>query len=220
MGTPIGAEKFCVAILKASCMYSDCVIARFTVGCAYGMAAAVLFLPVGAKAQPVGALDLIGSTRVAAQDSVSEQGLGLRLGYNSDYRKATLAYETPMLWAYRFKNGWGRVGLTLEFGVSYWEAKRYRSKSMGQIGAIPMLRWWPTERFYLELGSGPTMLSRSEFAGHDLSTRLQFGSHVGTGLLINKVHRLGIRYSHYSNASIKKPNPGLDLLELSYTYQF
>ncbi|MBP6019954.1 MAG: acyloxyacyl hydrolase [Burkholderiaceae bacterium] len=157
---------------------------------------------------------------VAAQVPPSTQGLGLYLGYNSDYRKATLGYETPRLWGHQFQNGWGRVDLSVELGVSYWEAKRGRSESMGQVSAIPMLRWWPTDGFYVELGSGPTVMSRSEFAGRDLGTRFQFGSHLGTGLLIKKVHRIGIRYSHYSNANLKKPNPGLDLLGLTYTYQF
>lgn len=193
---------------------------RVALGCAYSIAAAVLLWPLGVEAQSVGTPDLIGSTPVGAKGPASMQGWGVHMGYNSDYRKATLAYETPSIWAYEFRNGWGRVDLSVELGASYWEAKRSRSESMGQLSAIPMLRWWPTERLYLEVGSGPTVLSRSEFAGRDLSTRFQFGSHLGTGLLIKKAHRIGIRYSHYSNASIKKPNPGLDLLELAYTYQF
>ncbi len=181
---------------------------------------AAMVWPLGVAAQSVGTADLIDSTPASAKGPASMQGWGVHLGYNSDYRKATLAYETPKLWAYEFQNGWGRVDLSVEFGASYWEAKGSRPESMGQLSAIPMLRWWPTERFYLEVGSGPTVLSRSEFAGRDLGTRFQFGSHLGTGILIKKAHRIGIRYSHYSNASIKKPNPGLDLLGVSYTYQF
>jgi len=145
----------------------------------------------------------------------------VRLGYNSDYRRAALAYETSTLWSHAFQNGWGRVALNVELGLSYWKARRSVSpQSMWQVSAIPQLRWWPNELFYLEAGVGPTMLSRSEFAGRDLSTRLQFGSHFGTGFLLGKSQKLGIRYSHVSNAGIKKPNPGLDLLEVTYTYQF
>src|SRR3546814_19745253 len=87
-----------------------------------------LFVPVVVAAQPVGAADLTGSTHIAAQGPASTQGLGLQVGYNSDYRRATLAYETPKLWVYQFQNGWGRVDLNIELGVSYWEAKRGRSE--------------------------------------------------------------------------------------------
>src|SRR3546814_9521376 len=68
------------------------------------------------------------SSDLAAQGPASTQGLGLQVGYNSDYRRATLAYETPKLWVYQFQNGWGRVDLNIELGVSYWEAKRGRSE--------------------------------------------------------------------------------------------
>lgn len=185
-------------------MYLNPAIKRAALGYARSIAVvAFLFWPLGVTAQ-----------------SASTQGWGLRSGFNSDYRKATLAYETPTLWAHQFQHGWGRVGLNIELGISYWEARQGRTESMGQLSAIPMLRWWPNEGFYLELGTGPTVLSRSEFADRDLGTRFQFGSYFGAGLLIQKAHRIGIRYSHYSNASIKKPNPGLDLLEVAYTYQF
>jgi len=146
--------------------------------------------------------------------------MGLQLGYHSSYTKTTLAYETPKLWTHTFGQDWGRIDLTVEMGVSYWKARRDEPDTMWQLSAIPMLRWWPNDAVYLELGSGPTIANRSEFAGRDLSTRFQFGSHLGVGILIQKSHRLGIRYSHYSNAGIKKPNPGLDLLQVAYTYRF
>ncbi len=193
---------------------------RLAMGYVSSIALAVLLFPAMAAAQPVGAADASRSTPIAAQGPASMQGWGLHLGYNPDYRQATLGYETPSLWVHQFQNGWGRVDLSVGLGVSYWEVTHGRSESMGQLSAIPTLRWWPTDAYYLEVGSGPTVLSRSEFSGRDLSTHLQFGSHVGTGFLINKAHRIGIRYTHYSNANIKKPNPGLNLLSVTYTYQF
>jgi len=148
-------------------------------------------------------------------------GLSLHWGRNSDYDRTALMYETSPWWRHRFENGWGRLELNGEFGVSYWRSWRHGSEhNMWQANATPVLRWWPVDTFYLEAGVGATVLSRTEFSGHDLSTAFQFGSHAGLGILINRAHRLGVRYSHFSNADIKKPNPGLDLLELTYTYQF
>lgn len=156
----------------------------------------------------------------ALSQSNAMQGVGLALGYNSDYEKLTLSYDTPTLWTHQFQNSESHIDLDLELGLSYWNARRGSPSSMWQVSAIPIIRWWPTAGFYIEGGVGPTVLSRSQFAGEDLSTRFQFGSYLGTGLLLNKRHRVGVRYAHYSNANIKKPNPGLDLIELNYTYRF
>ena len=206
-------------LLAQNYMYLNRALAHAARTLVCSVAATAFFWPLPGAAQPVGTPVAGDSSRGATQAAASTQGLGLRLGYQSDYSKASLVYETPRLWGHQFQN-WGRLDLDVELGVSYWRTNEGKSQSMGQLSAIPMLRWWPNESFYLELGSGPTVLSRSEFAGLEFSTRFQFGSHVGMGLLIDKAHRVGIRYSHYSNADIKKPNPGLDVVELAYTYRF
>src|SRR5690606_2897393 len=118
------------------------------------------------------------------------------------------------------ENGAGRIDLNAELGLAYWDARRGTPGSMWQLSAVPVIRWWPVDTVFLEAGVGPTVLSRSEFADHDLGTRFQFGSHFGVGMLIGNAHRIGLRYSHFSNAGLSKPNPGLDLLTLSYSYAF
>src|SRR3546814_19293986 len=74
---------------------------------------------------------------------------------------------------------------------------------MWQLSATPMLRWWPAEFFYAEIGVGVTGLSRTHFAGRDLGSAFQFGNHAGVGVLINDAHRIGLRYSHFSTAGLK-----------------
>lgn len=147
------------------------------------------------------------------------QGFSLQYGYNSKYQRFGLAYETSPLWSHAFENS-GQLHLSLELGAGYWKADRHDPDSMWHISAVPMVRWWPADTYYLELGVGPSLLSRTNFAGKELSTRFQFTSHVGAGFVVNDVHRFGLRYTHVSNASIKTPNPGLDLIEASYTYRF
>lgn len=170
------------------------------------------------------ALGLGAPPPAAAQATASEAdtsgGWGARLGYHNDYSKLGLVYETPTWWSYRFQDGWGRLDLGAELEVAYWRARHGRPDSMWQAGATPMLRWWPSERFYAEVGVGVTVLSRTSFADKQLGSAFQFGNHVGVGTVFGKAHRIGVRYSHYSNAGIKKPNPGLDIIELTYTYQF
>jgi lipid A 3-O-deacylase len=147
-------------------------------------------------------------------------GLGLRIGYNDDYRKIALTYETPALWSYQWQSGWGRLDLGAEFAVAYWRAQHGDPDSLWQLSATPMLRWWPSEIFYAEVGVGATVLNKTHFADKELSTAFQFGNHIGIGTRINGAHRVGLRYSHFSNAGIKKPNPGLDLWTLTYTYRY
>lgn len=197
--------------MRSSCRFSP--IPKKFCGCLIAMALACAAAAV--QAQPVQTPSL-GGDHVDGHAG----GLGLRAGYNSDYRKLALIYETPTWWSYQSQDGWGRLDLGAELGVSYWEARHGSPDSMWQLSAIPMLRWWPSDYFYAEIGVGATVLSRTHFADRDLSTAYQFGNHIGVGTVIADAHRIGLRYSHFSNAGIKKPNPGLDVLQLTYTYQF
>ncbi|CFN83565.1 lipoprotein [Bordetella pertussis] len=91
---------------------------------------------------------------------------------------------------------------------------------MWQASAIPMFRWWTGERFYIEAGIGATVFSSTSFADKRIGSAFQFGDHIGLGFLLTPSNRIGLRYSHFSNAGIKEPNPGLDIVQLTYTYQF
>ena len=73
---------------------------------------------------------------------------------------------------------------------------------------------------YLEAGVGVNRFSHTRFADKTISTQFQFGSHVGVGVNLSPGSRLGLRYSHYSNAAIKRPNDGLDVFQLTYTHAF
>lgn len=173
-----------------------------------------------AYGQPVPSSDA-GSSQVSVLDeSFPGQGWGIRLGVQNHYRKIALIYQTPTWWGYRFENGWGRVDLNAELGVSYWNASHGDPDSLWQLSATPMLRWWPKEYFYTEIGVGATVLSRTRFADRNLGTAFQFGDHIGFGVLINGAHQLGLRYSHFSNGGIKLPNDGLDVYQLTYTYRY
>lgn len=148
------------------------------------------------------------------------EGLSVRLGQSGGSKRIGVVYETPVWWRYMFGHNSGRLDLNGELGISYWMSRSREPSHVWQLGFTPMFRWWPRDTFYLEAGVGATVLSQTRFAGHDLSTAFQFGSHLGAGVLIHRRHKVGVRASHFSNADIKTPNPGLNLLELTYTYQF
>lgn len=157
---------------------------------------------------------------LSAQAQRSEGGIGFNYGSNGNYDRAELLYETPSLELYRFSS-WGQIELTGELGAAYWSAHGSHDPShVWQFNAIPMFRWWMSEGFYVEAGVGATAFTGTRFADKQIGSAFQFGDHLGVGVLVTPSNRLGLRYSHFSNAGIKRPNPGLDVMQVTYTYQF
>ncbi|OZI59649.1 acyloxyacyl hydrolase [Bordetella genomosp. 11] len=156
-----------------------------------------------------------------AQQSRSNGGVSVQMGVGEKYNRTTVNYETAPLWNYDFGGNWGRLDLTGELGVSYWWAHQgAHPSSAWQLNAIPMFRWWLGDRFFVEAGVGPTVFNKTRFADKTISTAFQFGDHIGLGFQLTESSRISLRYSHFSNASIKTPNPGLDVTQLTYTYLF
>lgn len=171
---------------------------------AVGLAAVLVALAAPASAQ-------------ALYDSPS---VGVRLGVGEHYGRAELAWESPSFWTYRFEGG-SRLDLLGELGVAYWHASGSRDpNSVWQFSATPLLRWTWADRYYIEAGVGANVFSGTRFADKTISTAFQFGDHIGVGMHLNQSSRLSLRYSHYSNAGIKRPNPGLNVLQLNYSYQY
>src|SRR5690606_27828781 len=89
-----------------------------------------------------------------------------------------------------------------------------------QASAIPLLRWWVSDRFYLEAGIGLTLFNHTQLGDHRLSTALQFGDHLGMGYQLTDHWRVALRVSHFSNAGIKRPNRGLNAYQLGVSWQW
>lgn len=167
-----------------------------------------------------GAIMAVVVSNVCAAETLGG-GISVRAGVGEHYQRIELAWESPSLWNYQFSGGYGRLDLVGELGVAHWKANGSRSPSNAwQFSAIPFLRWTLNERYYIEAGVGPTVFTKTRFADKDISTAFQFGDHIGVGAYLSDTSRLGLRFSHFSNASIKKPNPGLNILQLTYTYQY
>lgn len=158
----------------------------------------------------------------AAAQTASEGAMSLHLAQGRTYQRATLNWEGPVLWTRRLGEQ-ARVELNMELGLSHWRPRAGATPgTMSQLSAVPMWRFWPSpeSRLFFELGIGPSLLSRKAFAGRNLSTNFQFADHFGLGYAIDAHTRLGLRYSHFSNAGIKRPNPGLDIFQLTLSRGF
>jgi lipid A 3-O-deacylase len=112
--------------------------------------------------------------------------------------------------------------------LANWEEKRYRDvpgsrQSLTAIGFVPTFRLKTRDVIgpYLEIGTGPHLLSELyDNNRRQLSTRFQFGSLLGIGYVFSNKLDAAIRYQHYSNASIKKPNDGVNFLIVRLSYAF
>jgi len=72
---------------------------------------------------------------------------------------------------------------------------------------------------YLEGGVGVSVFSRTTMGLRDLSTNFLFEDRLGTGIRVDDWD-FSFRYMHYSNASIKQPNDGIDIFIGSISYKF
>jgi lipid A 3-O-deacylase len=162
------------------------------------------------------------STAVAQPTAPGEKGgIGLNIGVGDKYNRVNLNYETAPFYTHRFGGNWGRLDITAELGAAYWRTHSGGGRgNVWQFIATPMLRWWITDHFYVEGGVGPSVFTHTQFADKNISTAFQFADQIGLGFQLTKNNRLGLRYSHFSNANIKTPNPGLDITQITYTYQF
>lgn len=163
---------------------------------------------------------------VTAQTIPQEQhrsAFRLNVGYHSKYMRTEFAYETPSLFQTTFLGQ--PFDIKLEMSLAYWHTNHtpvtYNSRSsLWQLGITPMMRWWINDNWYLEGGIGATFMSHTRFADKELSTSFQFGDHLGIVRTFSDDWRIGLRLSHFSNASIKRPNPGLNIIQLTASRSF
>jgi len=73
---------------------------------------------------------------------------------------------------------------------------------------------------FLEFSFGPTVIGGSTVDGRDLGGNLHFRSAVALGLAggHNHAFEVAIRIEHISNGGLRRDNPGLDSIGLSYVF--
>lgn len=114
-----------------------------------------------------------------------------------------------------------------ETSVNFWEYGEHDAHDTNFVLAIsPVLVTQighiKQSPVFLEAGIGVSFLDDTYFAGKNVSTHYQFEDRLGLMMQFgkNNQHHVSVRYFHYSNAGLKKPNPGLDFIALSYQREF
>ena len=139
------------------------------------------------------------------------------------FGRATESQETDVVrLAYRHplpnSEAWWKPS-HVQFGGSLWQVPDIRGSTRRlDLNATAI---WRNERpwGYLEAGFGGYLLSKTI---NNPETRVpsafEFGSHIGIGFSIAKNHTVGVALQHLSNAGLKQPNGGIDLVLVQYTF--
>ena len=136
--------------------------------------------------------------------AMHQHGILLRYRVNSrstnPWIPSSLDLATGML-----KRG-GNAGLFISFGPSY----RY-DMSKSEAG-----------RWFVDFGVHPTYVAKSTYDGQPIGGHFYFTSYLGLGAYLGRQRKTSvlIRYQHTSNAGINSPNPGLDMMGLTFSYHF
>ena len=108
-----------------------------------------------------------------------------------------------------------------ELAIGRWFVQNDRSSM--QYGLTPFLRYTDRHGLFVEVGIGlnaitPIFRSRD----HQFSTTFNFGDQLGFGWRFgtSRENEIALRLQHFSNAGIKKPNPGQDFGVLRYARRF
>jgi hypothetical protein len=73
-------------------------------------------------------------------------------------------------------------------------------------------------RLFLSLSVSPALLGRSRLLGEPLGGHFHFTSALSIGRRIGSSGSIALRIQHTSNASLRRTNPGLDMIGLSISF--
>lgn len=165
----------------------------------------------------------------------AEPGIALSSGQGihsiTPYRFA-FSWDFGSLWEPQI--GWALRGVW-ETSIGIWDGPERsnltanRPCNLALTTTGPMLKWqkrhpWSRTSIvpYSEIGVGLSWLSEKEIQGRILSLHFQFEDKAGIGFRFgqNQQYDLSLRAYHYSNASLKRPNSGVNLAMVSFGVWF
>ena len=138
-----------------------------------------------------------------------------RIGLQSDWNKQ---------W---FKGDNWHLGGYWDLSLGHWRhdnALPGQNDNITEIGLTPTFRVQQNDLkgAYFEAAVGFHFLSRTSLGPKRFSTQFQFGDHLGIGYRFGAKSAFDIsyRFQHLSNASIKRPNNGINFSQIRLQYHF
>jgi lipid A 3-O-deacylase len=163
---------------------------------------------------------------MAAGSATAVDGVALEFGQgnSTDMGRIGLQWSWNKQW---FKGDQWHVGGFWDLSLGHWRRDNTlpgQNDSITEIGLTPTLRLQRNDGTgpYAEAGIGFHLLSRTSLGPKRFSTAFQFGDHLGIGYRFGAKGALdlGLRYQHLSNASIKRPNNGINFTQVRLQYWF
>ncbi|RST52349.1 acyloxyacyl hydrolase [Variovorax sp. DXTD-1] len=172
---------------------------------------------------------LLGTAAHAFEDSargIYFEGGRAPHGGKGATNPATVGVTLP--WSLRQPVHEGALTSYWDLFISQWHAPALGdgSRNYTQIGAIYTWHYRfgaGSSPWFAEGGVGATVMDHLyKTPDRTFSTAFQFTEVLGVGRSFgeNGRHELTLRLQHFSNAGIKKPNPGENFVRLRYTYHF
>lgn len=155
-----------------------------------------------------------------AVDSVSAE---YGTGNHTDLVRVGAQWKWEKRW---WQSNGTHIGGYWDLNLSQWRGDRFqgipgRHQNIETIGITPVFRFQKDnlQGWYGEIGVGANWLSGYyDVNDRKFSTRYQFGDHLGFGYVFANKLDVGLRYQHFSNAGIEKPNPGVNFAVLRISY--
>lgn len=144
---------------------------------------------------------------------------------NTDLYRLGLQNKWNRTW---FNDGAWYLGGYWDLEAAYWDSDHDTDNSLYEVSLTPVLRLQrdaglsQTVSPFTEIGVGGHLLSDREIGNRDLSSKFQFGLHMGLGLGFGDKGRYNLmyRYQHLSNANTRSPNQGINFHLVSFGYAF
>jgi lipid A 3-O-deacylase len=134
---------------------------------------------------------------------------------------------------WKWENRWWQsngthIGGYWDLSLAQWRGTRAQGipgniQNITSFGITPVFRFQndTLKGFYAEAGVGAHYLS-DLYDNNDrkLSTRFEFGDHLGVGYVFRNNVDLGLKVQHFSNGGIKHPNNGVNFALVRLGYPF
>lgn len=169
-------------------------------------------------------LSVLGMVLFCGTALAEPTGWGLSFGggeafLDIDVYRLGLKKDFPWQW---LKSDFGYVSGYFELSFNHWEQG---SDEIDGVAFSPVLAYYFCKkdnliRPYIEGGIGVIYIDKHMMADRNLSTDFQFEDRIGVGARIGFFDLNFLRYMHYSNASIKGPNYGIDMWMFTVSIQF
>lgn len=113
----------------------------------------------------------------------------------------------------------------IDTSYANWKVKSDFNNNIGILAVAPVARaniTYPNGyNFFLEISIGPSYKTTKYVGNTKTGSHFNFQDMIGFGTVIRDKFNISLYYVHYSNASLAKPNTGIDVAPmLSFSYNF